>query len=608
MTGLRALESMSDLDTGASENALVMFEPSVWAKQDEKLMFNSFLTQAEKYTQPQASTWKASCKRVPEVCARLGEFPTNDPIFAWWLKRSHEFVKYLGPKSMDKLAEFISAKPSTPQDRPRQMSERKLNRRRRKRVRKQKQASNPGAGREVHDVMQGRPRNPHEVYIDTRVDGSAEMKEMNLLDFVGGVYVYNETWARLPRGCKKGENDVPESIRVTGGMADAGYHSITGNWIADTERAGLRVNDPTQAQWFFVPFDVDASFALGECVDDNLQHSTHLERVHNLLDGLTASAYFKKYGGSNHVVALMHFAFEPWRRLGSLDPKRSSAETYSIAAAYFPANRIEVVQNMVIARPHNLRLKLPTAPLKRQSMNISKPKGFKPQVFGGGSVWWVEGEDWRCTVTLPVRTPNMLLLPNSLKTFEFSSWKSRPHLLHYRGRQPQQCRSHAQPLNDVMSKLGYLFPGSIIEANPAPRDTYAEELRSSKFCLVLRCDYAYRSRLYDAVAAGCIPVLINDGWHLTVAPFAEGGFVQYSDFVISIPESMFLEHPPSALSYIYTMSESRMQRMHEHMLKARPSVVWGLAGILDTHEGVRSIEYNSVGALAWQTIAQECAL
>jgi len=165
-----------------------------------------------------------------------------------------------------------------------------------------------------------------------------------------------------------------------------------------------------------------------------------------------------------------------------------------------------------------------------------------------------------------------------------------------------------------MSQLGALFPDSIIEAGPATRKKYVEELQHSRFCLVIRCDYSYRSRLYDAVAAGCIPVLINDGWHLTVAPFADAGGMRYADFVVTLPESMFLAHPPSALSYIYTMSESRMRRMHAHLMKSRPSIVWGLAGAMEAlgnntrmMQGGNKLALRSVGALAWIAVASECS-
>ena len=175
---------------------------------------------------------------------------------------------------------------------------------------------------------------------------------------------------------------------------------------------------------------------------------------------------------------------------------------------------------MVVGRPHNLHMKLPDVLIDGAAQ--SPTIGFEPAPSGGDSVWWSEGEDWRCTIALPVRTPNSLLVPNvsgptTSSAGGFSAWKARPHLLHYRGRHPQQCRSNAQGLNDIMSQLGALFPDSIIEAGPAAREKYVEELQHSRFCRVVRCDYSYRSRLYDSVAAGCVPVLINDGWHLTVA-------------------------------------------------------------------------------------------
>ena len=114
-------------------------------------------------------------------------------------------------------------------------------------------------------------------------------------------------------------------VKEAHGMADAGYHSVVSHWIADTERAGLRVHIPDQARWFLVPFDVDASFALGDCPVKNSgqdelerrQVTTHLQRVHRLLDGLLASPYYQQNEGRNHVIALMHFAFEPWRGVGA---------------------------------------------------------------------------------------------------------------------------------------------------------------------------------------------------------------------------------------------------------------------------------------------------
>ncbi|CAM9812519.1 unnamed protein product, partial [Phaeothamnion confervicola] len=44
----------------------------------------------------------------------------------------------------------------------------------------------------------------------------------------------------------------------------------------------------------------------------------------------------------------------------------------------------------------------------------------------------------------------------------------------------------------------------------ASPEAYREEVFGSKFCFVFACDDPQTSRFYDAVAAGCIPIIVND--------------------------------------------------------------------------------------------------
>lgn len=44
--------------------------------------------------------------------------------------------------------------------------------------------------------------------------------------------------------------------------------------------------------------------------------------------------------------------------------------------------------------------------------------------------------------------------------------------------------------------------------------SYVRELRQSQFCLHLRGDTTTSRRIFDALAAGCVPVLISDDAHL----------------------------------------------------------------------------------------------
>lgn len=43
---------------------------------------------------------------------------------------------------------------------------------------------------------------------------------------------------------------------------------------------------------------------------------------------------------------------------------------------------------------------------------------------------------------------------------------------------------------------------------------YISELRESQYCLHLRGDTSTSRRIYDALAAGCVPVIISDDSHL----------------------------------------------------------------------------------------------
>jgi len=64
---------------------------------------------------------------------------------------------------------------------------------------------------------------------------------------------------------------------------------------------------------------------------------------------------------------------------------------------------------------------------------------------------------------------------------------------------------------------------------------YARQLRTSRYCLVLRGDTTSSKRFFAAVASGCVPVVVSDGLRL---PFDEGRMVDYRTFALFFPESV----------------------------------------------------------------------
>ena len=66
---------------------------------------------------------------------------------------------------------------------------------------------------------------------------------------------------------------------------------------------------------------------------------------------------------------------------------------------------------------------------------------------------------------------------------------------------------------------------------------YVRELRESQYCLHLRGDTSTSRRIYDALAAGCVPVIISDDSHL---PFKSQ--IDWDAFTVSINEDELIEH------------------------------------------------------------------
>jgi len=86
------------------------------------------------------------------------------------------------------------------------------------------------------------------------------------------------------------------------------------------------------------------------------------------------------------------------------------------------------------------------------------------------------------------------------------------------------------------------------------------------------CDDPHTSRFVDALAAGCIPVIINDLWNLQVKPFAQ--LINWDAFTFQIPEMLFRRDPKAAAHWIYDWPEIKLQRMHRALLEARQALLW----------------------------------
>lgn len=105
------------------------------------------------------------------------------------------------------------------------------------------------------------------------------------------------------------------------------------------------------------------------------------------------------------------------------------------------------------------------------------------------------------------------------------------------------------------------FPASVIDEN------YRNTLLSSKFCLCPSGTGPNTIRLWEAIGAGCIPVIISDRWD------PPGGFELWSDAGVFVAETReAIESLPALLAEI-SFDQSRMDAM-----RAQGRLIWELYG------------------------------
>ena len=108
-----------------------------------------------------------------------------------------------------------------------------------------------------------------------------------------------------------------------------------------------------------------------------------------------------------------------------------------------------------------------------------------------------------------------------------------------------------------------------LSKNSLSSSQYQNKLQSYKYCLILKGDTTSSKRLFSAVSAGCVPVIISDGLKL---PFAN--IINYSSFAVTFPESI-VNNIGSLLNYLRQISFKRYAAMRCALSEVRRYLVYG---------------------------------
>jgi hypothetical protein len=135
------------------------------------------------------------------------------------------------------------------------------------------------------------------------------------------------------------------------------------------------------------------------------------------------------------------------------------------------------------------------------------------------------------------RTISMPTLPITLPAATEAS-PPRDILASFRGAPSHPCRNALAALHDGKRFIVELKPvehhAGLVDATTGAKDSgYAELMRRSVFAFVPRGDSLFSYRLAEALAFGCIPVVLSDGWML---PFDRQ--IPWAAAAVIVPENL----------------------------------------------------------------------
>ena len=113
--------------------------------------------------------------------------------------------------------------------------------------------------------------------------------------------------------------------------------------------------------------------------------------------------------------------------------------------------------------------------------------------------------------------------------------------------------------------------GAVSSRRAAESGGYAEGMLSSTFCWVPRGDNPTSRRIFDAVAAGCIPVVVSDDI-ARYLPFRWA--VDWRAMILQVPEAIFARDPRGVAAAVLALPDAVVDALRERMDAARYKLLW----------------------------------
>jgi len=281
-----------------------------------------------------------------------------------------------------------------------------------------------------------------------------------------------------------------------------------------------RTMDPREASMFYVPMYITVS-SDAEPLGGSLlcNGKTHMERVSEAIEYLeTESIYFKTLGGSDHMITCT------WWRCGAA-----------------MGNNARVVLSRTII-----------------GINESPPVN---------NIW----ARWECmdrVITLPYVASSKLTTGHDHHTNV-----ERKIPFYFSGR--ARGRIERENLVVIQEKYTDSFIGVSKWAWADDPESYSDHITNSVFCLCPRGDTPSSRRLFDAVEAGCIPVMTESQVVDGAVPFKK--HINYESFSVIVPDNTFLTKKDvlTMATGLYNMDKKELEFKRMNLKYARKFLVYG---------------------------------
>ena len=284
-----------------------------------------------------------------------------------------------------------------------------------------------------------------------------------------------------------------------------------------------RVYDPESADLFYVPMyialssDMDIRSGSLTC-----RGKSHAERMHEALDFLQKSEYFSVRGGNDHIITCTWF----W-------------------CGHAIGDRGRVV-------------------LSRTIIGINE----------ANNKWAM----WECrnkVFTVPYTASSVVTNNKNNLAISNSTMESRTIPFYFAGTSRNQPdRKNLAIVSDIDSRSEIHITDNSFTWDQSPEE-FATTVIKSRFCFAPRGDTLSSRRLFDAVAAGCIPVVTDVQIKKGVVPFAD--ILNYRKFCIVVNSSCFSnKHRLRRLvNGLLSMKEDRYNFFHSNLNDARQYLIYG---------------------------------